>query len=381
MIKKRIILIFPHMVMYGGALNYTLAIAEELQQRGHEVAIATLAHDPDKIAVPLGITVLNVGGPLTSSLNFWLRFFYWQKKLHTLISDWAPDLLIPQVFPANWWGWLIKKKNPTLKLLWICHEPSAFIHSKPWMKALRPFWKSWLARILSIPFSIIDKKLFSQSDAVLANSMFTANNCKNIYGRSVDGIAYPAVNTACFKPKREVPRTNQIITVCHLSKFKNVDFLLRTFAEVLKLHPDCQYVIVGDGEDKKFLQNLSHSLGISKNVIRREKLHVNELSRLYSESALFLHGSTNEPFGMAPLEALACGTPVVAHNSGGPREIVTSSNYGILLDSHDECLWADQISRILDSKEFYEENSIQNSLHAQSFNWQKTVDNILAVLS
>jgi D-inositol-3-phosphate glycosyltransferase len=57
-----------------------------------------------------------------------------------------------------------------------------------------------------------------------------------------------------------------------------------------------------------------------------------DLRELYQRSRLFLHGSVDEPFGMAPLEAIACGTPVVAHRSGGPAEFVTAE-CGRLVDS------------------------------------------------
>jgi glycosyltransferase involved in cell wall biosynthesis len=71
------------------------------------------------------------------------------------------------------------------------------------------------------------------------------------------------------------------------------------------------------------------------------------LRELYRRSSLFLHGTIGEPFGMAPLEAIACGTPVVAHRSGGPAEFVTSES-GRLIDSLEVADWAKEIASYLD---------------------------------
>src|SRR4051812_3225806 len=106
--NRRILLLLPHLVTPGGALTYTLKLAEELLSRGASVGIVTLRADEQKMTLPAGVELLSADGPLTSSLRYWLLFPLWQRRLEKLIRQWEPDCLVPQVFPANWWGWLYK---------------------------------------------------------------------------------------------------------------------------------------------------------------------------------------------------------------------------------------------------------------------------------
>ncbi|SNB46611.1 Glycosyltransferase involved in cell wall bisynthesis [Geobacter sp. DSM 9736] len=341
---RRLLILFPHMVFPGGALNYTLRLAEYLISRGATVGIVTLRWDPVAISVPSGVEIISAEGPLTSSLVYWCAFLLWQKKIQRLIHDWKPDLLIPQVFPSNWWGWLYRR-SCKVPLIWICHEPSAFIHSRQWIDALKPWWKRLLALSLRPIFRRIDIGLGRYSDAIIANSRFTARSVEHTYHRAVAGIAYPGIDASQYFSDN-TKRENALITVAALSRFKNVDFLLRVFARLVQQRPDMVYHIVGHGDEAGRLEQLAEKLGITENVIFYGRVSDEMLPALYRRSRLFLHGAVDEPFGLAPLEAIACGTPVVAHKSGGPSEFVDDT-CGRLIPSLDETEWAEIIEGFL----------------------------------
>jgi glycosyltransferase involved in cell wall biosynthesis len=343
---KRVLLLFPHMVLQGGALAYALKLAEQLLARGATVAILTLRTENRMFRLPTGLEVIAFGGPVTSSLGYWLLFPYWQGRIGRAVTAWRPDVLVPQVFPANWWGWLYKRKYPNIKLVWVCQEPSAFIHSMAWIKALKPWWKSLLARVLRPFLKRVDISLVRCSDRILANSRFTAGEVERVYGRAPDGIAYPGIDFTAFSIV-EGTRERAIITVGRLTRFKRVDFLLEVFKEVLKDHPNLLYHIIGTGEEELALRDHAKNLGVESRVIFHGAITDAVLLELYQRSLLFLHGSIDEPFGMAPLEAIACGTPVVAHRSGGPAEFVTAE-CGRLVGSLDMADWAGEITRYLD---------------------------------
>ncbi len=326
------------MVTQGGALNYTLHLAEQLLEQGAVVAILTLRADRESITVPEGVEVISAGGPLTSSMGYWLLFPYWQRKLSQAIEAWRPDVLVPQVFPSNWWGWLYRRRHPSVKLVWVCHEPSAFIHSVAWIRALRPWWKSVLARILQPLLATVDISLSRHSDRIVANSRFTGAELERVYGVAPDGIAYPGIDFSVSSGER-LQKKREIITVARLTKFKRVDFLLKVFRELLKTYPDLTYNIVGTGEDEASLQGLVKSMGLEARVVFHGAVDGPTLTGLYQRASLLLHGSVGEPFGMSPLEAIACGTPVVAHRSGGPMEIV-NEDCGRLVSSLEVEEWA-----------------------------------------
>ena len=80
-------------------------------------------------------------------------------------------------------------------MLWICHEPSAFIQSNRWIYALQPVWKSKVARLLHPFLAYGDKRLAGHGDAIIANSRFAAEQVRVVYGRQVAGIACPGVDS------------------------------------------------------------------------------------------------------------------------------------------------------------------------------------------
>jgi len=375
-VGKRVLLLFPHMVQPGGALNYMLKLADLMAKKGAIVGILTLQVDQLKypsLSVP---ELIIVNGPLTSSVSYWFGFPYWQRKINQKILDWNPDILIPQVFPANWWAWLHNRKIP---IVWVCHEPSAFIHSRNWIDALQPFWKQYLARILNPILTRLDIKLSRNSDRIVANSRYCANLIMQIYHRKVDAIAYPGIDFCQFSPGPQDIKEDLVVTVAKLSRFKRVDFLLQVFSLVLKHHPNLVYHIVGRGEDEERLQKLANQFDISENVIFHGSLDNKQLANLLRRAKLFLHGSIEEPFGMAPLEAIACTTPVIAHRSGGPLEFVNES-CGRLIDSLSADKWSEEISGFLSGLADKPEYFLSVAENADSFSWELTLNSLLQMI-
>ena len=88
--------------------------------------------------------------------------------------------------------------------------------------------------------------------------------------------------------------------------------------------------------------------------------------------------SDEEPFGLVVVEALACGTPVVAMNSGGPAEILGQHGCGLLVDSATPQALADALKVILDSDERFQQFSTAALRSAADFHWEKTVDSLEA---
>ncbi len=378
---QRILLLFPHMVSAGGALNYMLKLAELLRGKGATVGILTLQVDMNRYGCcQSGIEILTVRGPLTSSLFYWVFFPFWQQKLSRKILDWNPDVLVPQVFPANWWAWLHKRKYGKTPIVWVCQEPSAFIHSRNWIDALQPAWKKHLALILNPVLVRTDLRLNRLSDKVVTNSHFTADMIERIYHRKADAIAYPGIDFSQFSPAPQVKKETLIVTVAKLSRFKRVDFLLQVFALVLEQHPGLVYHIVGRGEDEDQLRDLAEKLNISESVKFHGGLDNQQLADLLRRATLFLHGSVEEPFGMAPLEAIACSTPVIAHRSGGPLEFVNES-CGRLIDSLSAEKWSEEITEFLSTLAANPEYFSSVAENAERFSWELTLEPLLQLIA
>lgn len=377
---KRVLILFPHMVLQGGALNYMLKLVELLVESGAKVGILAMQVDQQKYASLKGVELLSINGPVTSKLGYWAFFPFWQARIDRTIRAWRPDVLVPQVFPANWWGWLYKRKNQRPAIVWVCQEPSAFIHSRNWMDALQPVWKKYLARALSPLLAFVDIRLSRYSDKIVGNSLYTAGTIEKIYQRKADAIAYPAIDFREFHPEEDVIKEEAIVTVAKLTKFKRVDFLLRVFSLVQKRYPRLVYHIVGRGEEEGALKALAAELQITANVQFHRDLNNAQLADLHRRSMLFLHGSIEEPFGMAPLEAIACGTPVIAHRSGGPLEYVNESS-GRLIDSLSAERWGveinDFIGMLAENPAYFR----AVSENARNFSWEVTLSPLINLIA
>ena len=86
--------------------------------------------------------------------------------------------------------------------------------------------------------------------------------------------------------------------------------------------------------------------------------------------------SVDEPFGLVAVEAMACGTPVIAVNSGGPAEIIGQSKAGILIDQPDSQSIAKAINTLIDDPLTFSKCSTAALTRATDFDWERTVDQL-----
>ena len=127
--------------------------------------------------------------------------------------------------------------------------------------------------------------------------------------------------------------TITIGTVCHLIERKGVQYLLQAAARILRRFPQVKLLIVGDGPLRQSLENLAAEHGIEDKVCFRgfQECVQAELEKM----DIFVMASLEEALGVAILEAMAAGTPVVATNVGGIPEIVEHGKSGLLVPSRD----------------------------------------------
>jgi len=121
----------------------------------------------------------------------------------------------------------------------------------------------------------------------------------------------------------------KIISVCRLDRQKNIELILNSLVIVKKIVPNFKYYILGKGNLKYQLTELSRKLGIHRNVLILG--WKNDVYQYLSKSDLFIFSSNYEAFGIAIIEAMSMGLPVIATDTPyGPREILDNGRYGIL---------------------------------------------------
>ena len=126
-----------------------------------------------------------------------------------------------------------------------------------------------------------------------------------------------------------------------LTNFKGVDVLLNAAARYELQAPDVVTVLAGDGELREELEAQAHSLGLQR-VHFLGNVAQDELCRLYNIADVDLVPSRREAFGLVAVEAMACGTPVVATNEGGLPDFV-NDQVGALVPVNDAQALADAI--------------------------------------
>jgi N-acetyl-alpha-D-glucosaminyl L-malate synthase BshA len=118
--------------------------------------------------------------------------------------------------------------------------------------------------------------------------------------------------------------------ITHVSNFrevKRVKDVVRVFARIRRAMP-ATLIMIGDGPDRVDAENESRDLGVEKDV--RFLGRLDSVATLLQGSDLFVLPSQTESFGLAALEAMACGAPVVASRAGGLPEVIDDGVNGLL---------------------------------------------------
>ena len=126
------------------------------------------------------------------------------------------------------------------------------------------------------------------------------------------------------------------------------------------------------GADEVDIADLARRAGISDVVVLTEPLPHPELAELFRASDAVLVPSYSESFGLVALEAMACGTPVLAHRVGGLIELIQHAGSGRLIDSLDPQQWAAQISSLATDDDQWRRCSEAAAALAERYSWEAT---------
>ena len=162
-----------------------------------------------------------------------------------------------------------------------------------------------------------DRETAARVDHFIANSEFVSDRIRKYYGRNAD-IVYPPIDTSFFKPSGKM-RDNFYLAAGAIVPYKRLDVAIEAFNSL-----GYPLVIAGTGPELKRLRKLA-----GENIKFLGWVTDEELRRLY-QSARALVFPTREDFGMIPVEAQACGCPVIAYAAGGCLETVQDGLSGIL---------------------------------------------------
>jgi D-inositol-3-phosphate glycosyltransferase len=179
-----------------------------------------------------------------------------------------------------------------------------------------------------------------------------------------------------------------ILYVGRIERLKGVETLLRAAALLQTrglLAPSCPCVAVIGGdpdhpqEEMQYLQELRETLHVENVVSFLGRRPQNELPYYYSAAQAVVMPSQYESFGMVALEAMACGTPVVASGVGGLLYLVRDGRTGFHIPDSDPAALADRLQRLLTDPHLRHELGRHAANVARSYSWERITDQVMTL--
>lgn len=339
----------------GGMSVYIRELAREMGKKGHTIDIFTRVHNP--------------ADPRVEVLAEGVRLIHLKAGKEARIQKMDVYFSLPE-FTFN------------LENFW---ERSGFhydiVYSHYWMSALVG---KYLRQTRKIPYVAMYHTLGAVKNAIgigegepalrIASERDTVNDCRRIivatekekedleryYGADPEkvGVVPCGVNMELFRPmdkasaRRKLGLRDQktLLFVGRIDPLKGIDKLIKTIP-LLKNQGSFKLVVVGGDENSRAelegLQKLSGELDIRESVDFRGLVKQEHLPYFYSAADICVVPSYYESFGMVPLEALACGTPVVATDVGDLKHIIKQGETGYIVTDNSPGKLAEGIVSVL----------------------------------
>jgi D-inositol-3-phosphate glycosyltransferase len=242
------------------------------------------------------------------------------------------------------------------------------------------------------------------ADRITANTHVEKMQLVRLYGARSSRIRIvpPGVDLARFRPIEQgyarkvigIPaQTRLILFAGRIERLKGLDTLFQAVAMLRQHRPDWDWrnvsvaVIGGDpseagqraNEEMARLHSLRSSLGLDDVIIFLGARDQDALQYYYAAAEVLVMPSHYESFGMVALEAMACGTPVIASDVGGLSVLVQHHKTGLRVRANDPAELARAIERLLDDDALRRRMGHAAACYAEGYSWQKVVDLLLDV--
>lgn len=242
------------------------------------------------------------------------------------------------------------------KCIYYCQEPLRVVYDKAISSNIKniSFPKNLYEFMNRKIRKWIDSENFKNASIILANSNFSREFIKNSYGKN-SVVCYLGVDTDLFKPQN-LEKTIDVLFIGN----KDIGYaLLNKLSKIF--------------ENKIKVRALFRENG---------KLNITdtELVEIYSKSKVLVALNYNEPFGLIPLEAMSCGTSVIAVGEGGYRESVVDGETGFLISRDPKELY-EKINKIISDDKLRQRmsrNARENVL--QNWTWDKSIERFLKII-
>ena len=338
---------------YCGTGRYVHGLAKHLVEAGATVDIVTppeMDERPVKDSAD-GITYHFIPPQVKGSRFFG---FYRSYHLHNLraarfISKMDFDVL--HVFEINAFPYLFRKNRKPVVV-------------SPFHRGTEPWKDAGIAgRLSELPIDIPLGYCLTRCDAVASEGPTQTKRLIGKYGLSQgkvfevpDGVDLDLINEYVTAPafsRRDVGLKDDdfvLISVGRLDPKKGVQYLIEAFTKVAEEIPEVKLVLIGEGSDEEMIKKMMYERKIEDTVLQAKKISDRELFSYYSLSDVFITPTLYEGLPQVILEAMACGLPIVATETGENTQVVENGVNGILVPPENPDEMANAMIMLKDSK-------------------------------
>jgi glycosyltransferase involved in cell wall biosynthesis len=372
----KIALVHDFLVEFGGAERVLKALAEMFP----EAPIYTML--AEKANFPAWLENRKIE---TSFLQKWPKFLRRRKKWLLPLLPVAPetfnlreyDLVISS---SGAWSKGIVTRLDTIHISYL-HSPMRFVwdmngeylEEQRKGRALNFFMRLILNYIRVWDFAAADRPEY-----LVANSYYTKDRIKKYYNREANVIYPPASKPIRnYLPTgrqakqdtnlRKTQDTGYFLVVSRLSAYKNINVIIEAFNKL-----ELPLVIVGKGEQEKYLRSIA-----GKNIKFLGFQPDEELAEIYAGARCFIFANVDD-FGIAPVEAMNFGVPVLGIRKGGMKEIIIEGKTGEFFDCATPEVIADGVRRLRENEHSYDKEVIK--AQAREFSEERFKKEFLAFI-
>lgn len=352
---------------FGGSGVVATELGLELARRGHEIHFITYSQPVRLALLSQNVHYHEVNVPEYPLFHYQPYELALSSKLVDMVKLFKIEVLhvhyaIPHAYAGYMAKQMLKDEGIHIPMITTLHGTDiTLVGNHPFYKPAVSFSINKSDYVTSVSQNLKDEtyKLFniSKDIQVIPNFIELDKNTKD-------------PNIMCRRSVIANPDERIITHVSNFRKVKRISDIIRIF-EKIQLEIPAKLMMVGDGPEKEAAERLCEKLGISHKVIFFG--NSNEVDKILSYSDLFLLPSSTESFGLAALEAMAWGIPVISSNSGGLPEVNFHGISGYLSDVGDvEDMAKNAVKIIRDDKTLAEFR--KNALHVAK---QFDIKNIL----
>lgn len=220
------------------------------------------------------------------------------------------------------------------------------------------------------------KELFSKYIPNLDNYVvLTDDDCKKFNEKNISNVCR-IYNPVDYVEKDEIDKDKSqydLVFVGRLVKEqKGLDYLSEIIYKVKMKYPKVKVVIIGDGEDRKFLEEDINKRGINESVTFVGQ--TNNVNQYYSKAKILLSTSRWEGFGLVLVEAMQYKIPIVTFETTGPKEIIGLSKSGFIIKKYDVDAFVDKVCLLLSNNMLLGRMGENAAIRAKDFSTEKIVD-------